>query len=205
MRATQRVERRVLLCTVGVVCVRPVPTSRFSPGRSGADSRARCRRAESTGVSRALVSSSSRTAECGCTSGPLKKDTTIFSRPKQTRSSRRTGSLFRRSRCCCRRRAATSADRGPAFPFVVPRDDGPWLMYYCTWGSWAKPGGLSNRTGLAQSHDAGLTWERLEEPLLPLGPPGSFDAGITGSVCVIRETDGETSRSGCTTRRGNDT
>jgi predicted GH43/DUF377 family glycosyl hydrolase len=64
-------------------------------------------------------------------------------------------------------------------------------MYYCTWGSWAKPGELSNRTGLAQSHDAGLTWERVEEPLLPLGPPGSFDAGITGSVCVIRETEGD--------------
>jgi hypothetical protein len=77
-------------------------------------------------------------------------------------------------------------DKGPGFPFVVRRDDAPWLLYYCSWGSWAKPGEISNRTCLAASADAGLTWKVSHEPLLPLGPPGSFDAGITGSVYVIR-------------------
>ena len=34
-------------------------------------------------------------------------------------------------------------NHGPGFPFVVPRDDGPWLLYYCTWGSWAPKGQIS--------------------------------------------------------------
>jgi len=75
---------------------------------------------------------------------------------------------------------------GPSFPWVVPRDDGPWLLYYCAWGSWAAPGELSNRTSLAVSEDQGRTWIVIKEPLLPLGPAGSFDAGLTGSVCVLR-------------------
>jgi len=77
-------------------------------------------------------------------------------------------------------------DVGPGYPWVVPRDDAPWLMYFCSWGSWAKPGESSNRTSLAISHDEGITWEVIKEPLLPLGPVGSHDAGITGSVCVLR-------------------
>ena len=75
---------------------------------------------------------------------------------------------------------------GPSFPWVVPRDDGPWLLYYCAWGSWAAPGELSNRTSCAISEDEGRTWKVIKEPLLPLGPAGSFDAGMTGSVCVLR-------------------
>ena len=77
-------------------------------------------------------------------------------------------------------------DRGPSFPWVLPRDDAPWLMYYCAWGSWAAAGELSNRTSLAISEDQGRTWRVIREPLLPLGPPGSFDAGLTGSVCALR-------------------
>ena len=77
-------------------------------------------------------------------------------------------------------------DQGPSFPWVLPRDDGPWLMYYCAWGSWAAPGELSNRTSLAISGDQGRTWQVVKEPLLALGPPESFDAGLTGSVCVLR-------------------
>jgi predicted GH43/DUF377 family glycosyl hydrolase len=78
-------------------------------------------------------------------------------------------------------------DRGVSFPFVLPQDDGPWLMYYGTWGSWAPPEEISNRTGLASSNDQGLTWRVISETVLPLGPQGSYDAGLTGSVSVIRE------------------
>jgi hypothetical protein len=77
-------------------------------------------------------------------------------------------------------------DRGPSFPWVVPRDDGPWLLYYGAWGTWAPPRDLSNRTGLATSKDQGLTWEVVNETVLPLGKPGSIDAGLTGSVDVMR-------------------
>ena len=79
-------------------------------------------------------------------------------------------------------------NQGPSFPWIVPRDDAPWLMYYCAWGTWAPPGELSNRTSLAISQDEGHTWKVIKEPLLPLGPSGSFDAGMTGSVCVLKFT-----------------
>jgi hypothetical protein len=82
--------------------------------------------------------------------------------------------------------AGTMNNVGPGFPFVLPRDDGPWLMYYCSWGSWAPKGKISNRTCLALSYDAGMTWTVAREPLLPLGKPGSFDGGLTGSVYVMR-------------------
>ena len=77
-------------------------------------------------------------------------------------------------------------DGGPSFPWVVPRDNGPWLMYYGAWGSWAPEGELSNRTGLALSYDEGLTWTVEKETVLPLGQPGSHDAGLTGSVDVLQ-------------------
>lgn len=77
-------------------------------------------------------------------------------------------------------------DKGPSFPWVVRRDDGPWLMYYGAWGSWAPKKNLSNRTGLAISKDEGITWEVVNETMLPLGKPGSYDAGLTGSVDVMR-------------------
>ena len=74
----------------------------------------------------------------------------------------------------------------PPTRFVIPREDGPWLMYYCTWGSWAPEGQISNRTAVALSHDQGITWSVAREPILDLGKPGEWDAGLTGSVCVIR-------------------
>lgn len=77
-------------------------------------------------------------------------------------------------------------DAGPSFPFVVPREDGPWLLYYCTWGSWAPNRQISNRTALAVSHDEGITWSVLKEPLLPLGRPGEWDDALSGSVSVLR-------------------
>lgn len=76
--------------------------------------------------------------------------------------------------------------RGVGFPFVLPRSDGPWFMYYGTWsGKWAVKEELTNRIGLALSHDEGLTWEVVEEDLLPSGPPGSFDQGAIPSVDVL--------------------
>jgi predicted GH43/DUF377 family glycosyl hydrolase len=77
-------------------------------------------------------------------------------------------------------------DKGPSFPCVIRRHDGTWLMYYVTWGSWAPPDEISNRTGLAISKDEGLHWEVAKEPLLPLGAPGEHDAGVTGSVAVLQ-------------------
>jgi hypothetical protein len=79
-------------------------------------------------------------------------------------------------------------NHGVGFPYVLPRDDGPWLMYYGTWGGdWTIKQELLNRLGLAVSHDAGLTWEVAVEDSLPSGPPGSFDAGAIPSAAVLRE------------------
>lgn len=80
----------------------------------------------------------------------------------------------------------TMNNAGPAFPFVVSREDGPWLLYYCTWGSWAPKGQISNRTALAISHDEGITWSVMKEPVLPLGKPGEWDSALSGSVSVLR-------------------
>ena len=78
-------------------------------------------------------------------------------------------------------------DHGVGFPYVLPRNDAPWLMYYGTWGGdWAAKQELTNRTGLALSHDQGLTWQVAKEDMLPSGPPGSFDAGAIPSVDVLR-------------------
>jgi predicted GH43/DUF377 family glycosyl hydrolase len=79
-------------------------------------------------------------------------------------------------------------DHGVGFPYVLPRDDGPWLMYYGTWGGdWTIRQELMNRIGLAVSHDKGLTWHVAQEDMLPSGPPGSFDAGAIPSVAVLRK------------------
>jgi predicted GH43/DUF377 family glycosyl hydrolase len=81
-------------------------------------------------------------------------------------------------------------DHGVGFPFVLPRDDGPWLMYYGTWGGdWTLKQELLNRLGLATSDDSGLTWQVEEEDLLPSGPRGSFDAGAIPSAAVVRLDD----------------
>lgn len=79
-------------------------------------------------------------------------------------------------------------DKGVALPFVVPRDDGPWLMYYSALGSLDLEPGVrrSARTGLAVSHDEGISWEVFKETVLPTGNPGTYDASLTGSVAVLR-------------------
>ncbi len=83
--------------------------------------------------------------------------------------------------------ASAIRDRGVGFPYVLPRDDAPWLMFYGTWGGdWQATQQLANRTGLALSHDEGLTWAVVDEDLLPSGTAGSFDAGAIPSVGVVR-------------------
>jgi hypothetical protein len=78
-------------------------------------------------------------------------------------------------------------DRGVGFPYVLPREDGPWLMYYGTWGGdWTKKQELLNRLGVAVSHDQGLTWNVAKEDAIPSGAPGSFDAGAIPSATVMR-------------------
>jgi hypothetical protein len=83
--------------------------------------------------------------------------------------------------------ASKIRDRGVGFPYVLPRTDGPWLMYFGTWGGdWTLKQELTNRIGLAVSHDKGLTWEVMKEDVLPSGPRGSFDAGAIPSVGVLQ-------------------
>ncbi|MEP7243114.1 MAG: hypothetical protein ABI885_05450 [Gammaproteobacteria bacterium] len=78
-------------------------------------------------------------------------------------------------------------DRGVGFPYVLPRSDGPWLMYFGTWGGdWSVKQQLTNRIGVAVSHDKGLTWKVTNEDVLPSGPAGSFDAGAIPSVGVVQ-------------------
>jgi hypothetical protein len=83
--------------------------------------------------------------------------------------------------------ASKIRDRGVGFPYVLPRTDGPWLMYFGTWGGdWTLKQELTNRIGLAVSHDKGLRWEVMKEDVLPSGPRGSFDAGAIPSVGVLQ-------------------
>lgn len=78
---------------------------------------------------------------------------------------------------------------GPSFPFVVPRDDGPWLMYFGAWGVPTPERKLPNTTCLALSDDRGKTWRHWgRQPVLPLDKP--YDKSGTGSVCVLREKTG---------------
>jgi hypothetical protein len=84
--------------------------------------------------------------------------------------------------------ASTIRDRGVGFPYVLPRDDGPWLMYFGTWGGdWALKRELTNRLGLAVSEDEGVSWKVVQEDILPSGSPGSFDSGAIPSAGVLRE------------------
>lgn len=83
--------------------------------------------------------------------------------------------------------ASSIRSRGVGFPYVLPRSDGPWFMYYSTWsGDWAIREELTNRSGLALSYDKGLTWQVEKEDIVPSGPPGSFDSGAIPSVYVMR-------------------
>ena len=77
---------------------------------------------------------------------------------------------------------------GPGFPFVLPREDGPWLMYVGTWGKPRAGRPLYNRTCVALSDDRGKTWRYADHnPAIPLDMP--YDADGTGSVFVWRDED----------------
>ncbi len=69
----------------------------------------------------------------------------------------RDWTLVGRQPMLCPSTSENLRDRGSSFPWVLPREDGPWLMYYVVWGSWAAPNELSNRSSLALSHDEGIT------------------------------------------------
>ena len=74
--------------------------------------------------------------------------------------------------------------RGPCFAYVVPRTDGPWLMYVCTYGE--KTNEIPWATYVAVSRDAGQTWQyHGDQPVLPL--TRTWNSSGTGSVSVIRE------------------
>ena len=88
--------------------------------------------------------------------------------------------------------ASKIRDRGVGFPYVLPRKDGPWLMYFGSWGGdWTAKQELTNRLGVAESHDQGLTWKVVNEDILPSGPPGSFDAGAIPSAGVLQKSADE--------------
>lgn len=84
-----------------------------------------------------------------------------------------------------RQRDTDYNDQGPGFPFVVPSDDGPWLLYFCGWGKTREDGKLPNTTGVAVSDDGGYRFSYPKrEPVLPLDR--DWDREGTGSVCVLR-------------------
>ena len=78
---------------------------------------------------------------------------------------------------------------GPGFPFVVPDEEGPWLLYFGAWGKQRPDGKLPNTTGIAFSDDEGRSFHyRHDRPILPLDRP--WDCEGTGSVCVLKNGDG---------------
>ena len=79
--------------------------------------------------------------------------------------------------------------RGPVCPAVLPRKDGPWLMYMGA--SPQYPPADERRvsySALATSEDQGLTWKYVtREPLIAPERPAEGEG--TGTLCVLRETD----------------
>ncbi|MBI5693545.1 MAG: family 43 glycosylhydrolase [Verrucomicrobia bacterium] len=71
-------------------------------------------------------------------------------------------------------------------PTVLRRGDTLWMFY---------AGGYNNepqQVGVARSRD-GITWQRLaDEPLLPNGKPGEWNASESGHPGVFVDTDGRT-------------
>jgi len=78
-------------------------------------------------------------------------------------------------------------DGGPSFPFVLPADGGPWLLYFGAWGKPRRDGKLPNTTGLAVASDGrDGAWRYVSDrPILPLNTP--CDCEGTGSVWVLWE------------------
>lgn len=78
--------------------------------------------------------------------------------------------------------------QGPCYAQVIARDDGPWLMYVCTWGTARPDGKLPYATNLVLSYDRGQTWQyHGDEPVFPHTEWWNKEG--TGSVCVLRDGD----------------
>ena len=74
-----------------------------------------------------------------------------------------------------------------AYPWVVPITHTHWHLYYATFGGEYLDEAKTRkiwRTSLAESDDAGITWQRTGSPLFELGRPGAPDEHGTGSCCV---------------------
>lgn len=66
-------------------------------------------------------------------------------------------------------------------PRVTKVTEKHWRMYYTGWGQ-----GLW-RMGVAESFDEGITWKRFgDDPIMPLGPAGSWDTEAACVPMVIR-------------------
>ena len=78
--------------------------------------------------------------------------------------------------------------QGPCYAQVLPREDGPWLMYVCTWGEALPTGELPYQTHLVLSEDGGKTWSYFSDrPILPLTEWWNSEG--TGSICVLQDDD----------------
>lgn len=76
--------------------------------------------------------------------------------------------------------------QGPCYAQVLPRKEGPWLMYFCAWGAPRPDGKMPYATNLAVSDDQGRTWRyEGDEPVFPHTEPWNCEG--TGSVCVIED------------------
>ncbi|UFU02854.1 hypothetical protein LQF12_15420 [Ruania suaedae] len=79
-------------------------------------------------------------------------------------------------------------ERGGLYKSWLMRHEGRWWLFYNAKdkaeGAWVE------QTGAAISDDL-VTWERVSsEPLLPVGPPGSFDERFASDPCVLQAPDG---------------
>ena len=81
---------------------------------------------------------------------------------------------------------------GCADPRVFRVGENKYHLYYCR-GGWKKKDGKQVRefkNYLAVSED-GVHWKRRPEPILPLGPPGSWDAASHAGPVVLKLPDGK--------------
>jgi hypothetical protein len=75
---------------------------------------------------------------------------------------------------------------GPVIPCVLPRDDGPWLMYLGTNGRREENRPFWWWTAIAESHDAGRSWAYVSDQPVFQGD-NAWDRVGTGTVFVLRE------------------
>jgi hypothetical protein len=76
--------------------------------------------------------------------------------------------------------------QGPCYAQVVIADNGPWLMYVCTWGSPKPDGTLPYGTNLALSDDYGRTWHYDKDEFI-FPHTQWWNRKGTGSVCVLKD------------------